>query len=162
MSEYQYYEFQAVDRPLTAEEMLELRAVSTRARITSTHFVNEYGWGDFKGRPDPWMERYFDAFLYLASWGSRPLMLRLPRGRAGPGSRSPGQDARAWAHDGFVILSFDSEEAGGDSRDDDGSGWLASILPLRAEIAGGDHRALYLAWLPVVQQAHTDEGESRT
>jgi hypothetical protein len=25
------------------------------------------------------MERYFDAFLYLANWGSRQLMFRLPR-----------------------------------------------------------------------------------
>jgi hypothetical protein len=34
VSEYQYYEFQAVDRPFTAAEMLEVRAYSTRARIT--------------------------------------------------------------------------------------------------------------------------------
>ena len=31
MSEYQYYEFQAIDRPLGAKEMSELRAYSTRA-----------------------------------------------------------------------------------------------------------------------------------
>ena len=31
MSEYQYYEFLAVDRPLTKQEMGELRAISTRA-----------------------------------------------------------------------------------------------------------------------------------
>ncbi len=35
MSEYQYYEFQAVDRPLDATEQTELRAMSTRARITA-------------------------------------------------------------------------------------------------------------------------------
>jgi len=49
MSEYQYYEFQAIDRPLTQEEMEELRAYSTRARITRTSFVNDYSWGRFKG-----------------------------------------------------------------------------------------------------------------
>jgi hypothetical protein len=42
MSEYQYYEFQAVDRPLTAGEQQELRALSTRGRITLTSFVNSY------------------------------------------------------------------------------------------------------------------------
>ena len=31
MSEYQYYEFQAVDRPLTEREMEELRSVLDRA-----------------------------------------------------------------------------------------------------------------------------------
>ena len=32
MSECQYYEFQAIDRPLTEKEMGELRSYSTRAR----------------------------------------------------------------------------------------------------------------------------------
>ena len=50
MSEYQYYEFQAIDRPLTAKEMGELRSYSTRARITPTSFVNEYSWGRLQGR----------------------------------------------------------------------------------------------------------------
>ena len=78
MSEYQYYAFQAIDRRLTATEMQQLRAYSTRAEITATRFVNEYQWDDFKGDADAWMERYFDAFLYFANWGTRTLMLRLP------------------------------------------------------------------------------------
>lgn len=47
MSEYQYYEFRAVDRPLGRTEQGELRAISTRARITAAGFVNHYDWGDF-------------------------------------------------------------------------------------------------------------------
>ena len=35
MSEYQYNEFQALDRPLTQHEMHELRKYSTRATITA-------------------------------------------------------------------------------------------------------------------------------
>ena len=58
MSEYQYYEFQAIDRPLTEKEMRELRSYSTRARITPTSFVNDYSWGSFKGNKDAWMEKY--------------------------------------------------------------------------------------------------------
>ena len=56
LSEYQYYEFQAIDRPLTEREIRALRAFSTRARITPTSFVNSYDWGDFKGDPRKWME----------------------------------------------------------------------------------------------------------
>jgi hypothetical protein len=78
MSEYQYYEFQAIDRPLTDREMRELRAYSTRARITPTSFVNDYEWGDFKGNADDWMEKYFDAFLYVANWGTHVFKVRLP------------------------------------------------------------------------------------
>ena len=46
MSEYQYYEFLALDRPLTEKQRAELRSISTRAEITATRFVNEYQWGD--------------------------------------------------------------------------------------------------------------------
>ena len=80
MSEYQYYEFLALDKPLTGKQRAELRSISTRAEITATRFVNEYQWGDLKDDPRKMMERYFDAFLYLANWGTRHLMFRLPRG----------------------------------------------------------------------------------
>lgn len=40
MSEYQYYEFQAIDRPLREADQAALRALSTRARITATSFTN--------------------------------------------------------------------------------------------------------------------------
>jgi hypothetical protein len=52
MSEYQYYEFVAIDRPLTAKQQDELRAVSTRGRISSSSFVNDYQWGRPEGRPE--------------------------------------------------------------------------------------------------------------
>ena len=78
VSEYQYYEFAAVDRPLGARELDALRGLSTRAHITPTSFVNTYEWGNFKGDPRRLVERYFDAFLYLANWGTRELIVRLP------------------------------------------------------------------------------------
>jgi hypothetical protein len=148
MSEYQYYEFLAVDRKLTPAEMRELRAVSTRAEITPTRFVNEYQWGDFKGDAFAWVEQYFDAFLYLANWGTRELFFRLP-----PGSLEletarrycPGHPAAAEGEP--VILSFTSELDGGDDEWLEPGGVLASIVAVRGEIASGDHRALYLGWL---------------
>jgi ABC-type transporter lipoprotein component MlaA len=41
MSEYQYYEFLAVDHPLDERQQAEVRALSSRARITATSFTNE-------------------------------------------------------------------------------------------------------------------------
>ena len=79
MSEYQYYEFLALDRPLTSKQREELRQLSTRAEITATRFTNEYHWGSFRGDPNQMMAAYFDAFLYLANWGTRHLMFRIPR-----------------------------------------------------------------------------------
>ena len=63
MSEYKYYQFRAVDRPLTPEQMAELRLYSTRARITPTTFVSEYQWGNFRGDEDAWMEDMMEQLL---------------------------------------------------------------------------------------------------
>ncbi len=81
MSEYQYYEFLALDRSLDKSEMAALRALSTRADITSSRFTNVYNYGDFNGSPQKLMEQYFDAHVYVSNWGTRTLMLRLPSGK---------------------------------------------------------------------------------
>jgi hypothetical protein len=157
MSEYQYYEFHAIDRPLTAQEMGKLREYSSRATITPTRFVVDYAYGHFKGDESGWMERYFDAFLHLANWGTHQLMLRLPLRVLPLEAVQPycaGESAGVTAKGEHVILDFVSE-------DDEGEGWieedgsvLASLIPLRADLAGGDLRVLYLAWLRCV-----DDGE---
>ena len=79
MSEYQHYEFQAIDRPLSEADRSALRSLSTRARVTATSFTNHYEWGNFKGDPKKLMERWFDLHLCLANWGTRRLMIRLPK-----------------------------------------------------------------------------------
>jgi hypothetical protein len=155
VSEYQYYEFTAVDRPLTPREQAELRSLSTRADITATSFVNTYEWGNFKGDPRQLMERYFDAHLYLANWGTRQLMLRLPKRVLDPASVADycmGDSASAWTAGRHVIVRLNREdEDGTDDWDLDGHGLLASIVPVRAALAAGDLRLLYLGWLRCVQ-----------
>jgi hypothetical protein len=149
MSEYQYYEFLAIDNPLTEQQQRELRELSTRAQITATSFVNEYHWDDFRGNPQTLMARYFDAFLYLANWGTRHVMIKLPESLldlAVAKQYCPGDATCAWAADSKVILSLYSDDEPDDYWDDPGTG-LASIAPARAELASGDTRLLYLAWL---------------
>ena len=67
MSEYQYYEFRAIDRLLTDRQMQELRAISTRAAISRTSFSNYYTFGDLKANPRDLLVTYFDASLYFAN-----------------------------------------------------------------------------------------------
>ena len=113
MSEYQYYEFQTVARRLTEREMEELRRYSTRARITPTSFVNEYSFGSFKGDEEAWMKRYFDAFLYLANWGTHILQLRLPDRLFSPETARqycPGGACSVRHKSGHLIFRFVSEE----------------------------------------------------
>ena len=57
MSEYQYYDFRAIDRPLTKKEMAALRSISSRAAITATSFTNHYEWGDLKADPSKLLEK---------------------------------------------------------------------------------------------------------
>ncbi len=154
MSEYQYYEFQAIDRPLTEADRQALRALSTRARITATSFTNSYEWGDFKGDPARLMESWFDLHLYLANWGSRRLMIRLPKrlvDRYRLDAFLEEVDCASLKVVGeSLILDIGRDEMEFDDWDD-GSGWLAALAPLRAEVLAGDLRLFYLLWLTAVQ-----------
>ncbi len=161
MSEYQHYEFQAIDRPLGAKEMSELRAYSTRALITATSFVNHHEWGSFKGDEDLWMEKYFDAFLYLANWGTHVLKLRLPSrllDRTIAREYCGGDRAFLREKAGKVILTYVSEDEER-AEWDEGEGQLSSMISARAELARGDLRALYLGWLLRVQSRELDGKE---
>ena len=161
MSEYQYYEFQAIDRPLTKKEINELRSYSTRARITPASFINDYSWGNFKGDENAWMEKYFDAFLYFANWGTRVLMLRLPARLLGMKTARlycSGESAFVREKNGMVILTFLSED-GDDYEWLEGAGWLSSLVPVRSELARDDLRALYLGWLLCAQVGDLDDND---
>jgi hypothetical protein len=161
MSEYQRYEFVALERPLTARQMAELRRVSTRAEITPTSFFNEYHWGDFKGDAIKLVALYFDAHLYLASWGTRRFVLRLKSEQVSTKSLHPyfvGGAARALGAGKHVIveLSSDYEEPDYYAEGSHDS-CLAALAPLRTELQGGDFRVAYLAWLLALQAGDVAE-----
>lgn len=163
MSEYQYYEFIAIDKPLTTQQMAELRSVSTRAKITATSFVNEYQWGSFKGNPKNWIAHYFDAFVYTANWGSCQFMLRVPLACLSPetlqtfqiemlGFFEIEQTATHW------ILDWQLNESENYERFDEyqGCNWMGQLVPLRDELLRGDLRPLYLGWLSGVYELNDD------
>lgn len=161
MSEYQYYEFQAIDRPLTKEEMASLRALSTRATITPTLFRNVYNWGDFRGDPSRLMGQYFDAHVYDSNFGIRLLMMRLPRRlvdlqAAGRYRVAPCVDVRPKGDFAIIELRVQDENGGWDV-DQDSETWLPGLVPLRNEIAAGDLRCLYLGWLGAAQYGFLED-----
>ena len=99
--------------------------------------MNEYHWGNFRGDTAALVEEYYDAFLHLANWGTRLLMLRFPVALLDPRSRSRycvGDRCRLVVVRGDVIVCATSEDEEGDDVDWDGEGVLSSILPVRAEI----------------------------
>ncbi len=160
MSEYQCYEFVALDRPLATKQMAELRAISTRAEISPTRFWNEYEWGDLKADPAKLVERYFDAHLHFANWGTHRLMLRLPKARIDMSALKAyftgGHAARLTNASEHVVLDFTSntEEL---EYDEESPGSLAALAALRTEVMRGDLRPAYLAWLLTVQMGDTDD-----
>ncbi len=160
MSEYQYYDFRAIDRALTKADMAELRSVSTRAVITSTSFTNHYEWGDLKADPLKLLEKYFDTFLYVANWGTRELCLRLPLELADYKmlrAMLAGEAAQVRKSGNSVIVAFENQFE--DDDWDDGTGWMGSLMSLRSDLLRGDLRCLYLGWLLCAQNEEFGEDE---
>jgi hypothetical protein len=163
VSEYQYYEFQAIDRPLDRAAQDALRSISSRARITATSFTNHYEWGDFKGDPRKFMERWFDLHLYLANWNTRRFMIRVPKGIVLQADIDPFLReidwVEVWTSGDNLIVDIQRDEVETDDEWDDGSGRLAALAPLRTDLLSGDLRLFYLLWLTAVQDEFVPDDE---
>ena len=161
MSEYQYYEFRCFDSRLSDADRTALRALSTRAQITATSFTNSYSWGDFKGDPKTLMERWFDLHLYLANWGSRRFMVKLPArlvDRTRCEAMLTGIDGASIVDAGEnYILDVCPDEMEPPEIDEGGEGLLDGLAPLRDDLLAGDLRLLYLLWLREVEAGTVDD-----
>ncbi len=107
------------------------------------------------------MERYFDAFLYVANWGTHWFMLKVPRHLVDVdlvNKYCPGGSAVIHEKGNHLIFEFTSETE--DHEWEEGEGWLSSLISLRADIINGDYRSLYLAWLFCAQMEEMEDDES--
>lgn len=164
MSEYQYYEFLALDRPLTTSEKTYVQGLSSRVQLTSTQAVFLYNYGDFRGNPKELLEKCFDVMLYMANWGSRQLMFRLPKSLVDLAALEAyclEDTISVSTTQNFVILDINiNEEEISDWID--GEGYLSSMVSLRDDLLQGDFRALYLAWLKAASISIEEEEEDYT
>jgi len=156
MSEYQYYEFQALDRPLTREEQEAVASLSSRVEPHPRRAVFVYHYSDFRGNPEKVLAQYYDAMFYLANWGSRHLLFRFPAALVDvaelqqysiPTDNDPPSETITVEQIGdYVVLGIrlDEEEGFGWVE---GEGWLDRLIGLREALLQRDYRALYLAWL---------------
>ncbi len=159
MSEYQYYEWQTLDRPLTPEERSVVNALSSHIDVTSTRAQVDYSWGNFKHDPIHVLVGFFDAFLYSSNWGERHLAFRFPTGLLDEAALQP----YLWAEsieltrfaDHVVLEIICNDEEGDEWIDDEES--LSTLAPLRAALLAEDYRMLYLAWLMIATLAGEDE-----
>jgi len=153
MSEYQYYEFQAIDRPLTQEERAAICELSSRVKPTATTASFNYSYGNFRGDPKQVLARYFDIMYYIANWGTQQLMFRFPT------SLINREAIELYCIDDYISLSFagdwailDWEFSQEEGFNDwiEGEGILSELIGLRQEILQQDYRGLYLAWLKAI------------
>ncbi|MCC7362303.1 MAG: hypothetical protein IT317_22675 [Anaerolineales bacterium] len=149
MSEYQYHEWQTVDRVLTADEQAAVNALSSHIDVSPSRAVVTYHWSSFKHDPKQVLLKYFDGYFYLANWGSLRLMFRFPKGLLDGADIEPYciADPITFETVGrYQVLDLDFNP-------EDGEGWmeaeagLAQFIQLRADLLAGDYRLLYLAWL---------------
>ncbi len=161
LSEYQYYEFLAIDRPLSARECGELRAISSRATITPTRFRNEYHYGDLKADPRKLLASYFDVHVYEANWGARCLALRLPADAVARRALAPyfvGETGSVRKTGPHLIIDFWSQTD--DPEDpEESSAWMDSLAPLRDALLHGDMRPAWVAWMAAVAAGGVDDDD---
>lgn len=163
MSEYQYYEWQTIDRPLTAAEQREVQALSSHMdTVTSTQAAVTYSHGGFKHNPAQVLLQYFDAFLYDSNFGSRRLMFRLPK------ELVDADAIEAYYLEDWIMFEEQDEylliEVCGEN--DDGYEWVESdgilgqLTSLREQLLQGDYRMLYVMWLKAMEtDADADKDE---
>lgn len=150
MSEFQYYEFQAIDRALTAADKKHVQSLSSRGKVTKDRAVFSYSYSDFRNKPIDLLDRCFDIMLYVANFGVRRLIIRLPKELV-----EPEQFAPYVVEGGLTVTTtqksviLDINLCCEDYYDwiDEDNGWLDGLVELRQEILSGDWRSLYLAWL---------------
>ncbi len=139
--------------------MRELRAISTRAAISRTSFSNHYEYGDLKANPRDLLVNYFDASLYFAHWLHAEVAFRFPKDAVDLRAlrryaTEQSLEIKTMASHVVVTMSVEREDF---DVADDGADWLSSLVGLRGDIASGDERSLYLAWLLGVQYGQVDD-----
>lgn len=153
MNDFQFYEFQALDKSLTADQQISLSYLSQNPLINEQQAIFTYSYGDLPRQPEDLVARLFDAMLYLSTWGSKQLLFRFAHSAVNVAVIEPYLVAHRikLEQDGlYFVLSLNLGE------DDtvewiDGEGELSRLTPLRRDLMAGDTRMLYLAWLKMVE-----------
>lgn len=170
MSEFQTYHFKTIDRPLTNKEQAAINQLSSRFSTTATSYSLSYAYSDFRHDEEKVLEKYFDAFLYEASWGARKLMFRFPKTLVDVKalkqyivddeeySRVIVKTKGKWT---LLKIEF-GIEGGWEEWIQEEPYWLDNMVELREDIINGDYSSLYLFWSKIrteILEYNEDEEE---
>ena len=153
MSEYQYYEFAALDGPISDEGLRYARGCSSRAEVSRVRWQNTYTFGDFHGSVDKLL-KYYDAHVYIANWGTVRLGLAFPEGVVTPDALQPYLRGGERYEDTLTIKEIGNRHIVWWERNEEGGWWdtggeglIDQLMGIREELMRGDYRALFLGWL---------------
>lgn len=161
MSEFQYYDFQSIDRKLKQSEISQISKISSRVKPTSYQAIFTYSYSDFPKDYKKVLAKYFDAMLYAANWGTRILCFRFPE------DLLDSKQVLPYCKDDIINLTktgkyyileicIDDEDLGGWF---DEEGTLDKLLAIRSDLINGDYRALYLAWLKGIESGYLEDDD---
>ncbi|WP_069789448.1 hypothetical protein A5482_016085 (plasmid) [Cyanobacterium sp. IPPAS B-1200] len=154
MGEYQYYEFQAIERGLTKVEQQEISRLSSRVGLTSRKAIFRYSYGDFPANEKQILAEYFDALFYMANWGTVKLMFKFPISLVDP------QELAEYIYSDVIsikktknhlILNIEINDEERCEWIEEDSNYLDDLINLRTQILERDYRVLYLAWLKAIE-----------
>jgi len=153
MSEHQYYEFAAIDGPISDEGLRYARGCSSRANVSRVRWQNTYNFGDFHGSVDTLL-KYYDAHFYFANWGTVRLALAFPKGAIAPEAIQPYLRGGERYEDTLTFKEIGNRCIVWWERNEEGGwGWTEAqgltdqLIGVREELLRGDYRALFLGWL---------------
>ena len=166
MSEFQHLSFQAIDKPVSGENLEYMQKQSTRAEVTPWSFTNEYNYSDFRGDALEMMRRGYDLHFHYANFGYRTVYIRLPTGLPDPETA-----AFYFVEDDFQFIEDKSGDGGTlciipcyETDQLDEMWGFDNVMPalqqLRSEILNGDLRPFYLARLAILTDMNHDSEET--
>ncbi len=146
MSEYQYYEFCSINKPLSKNAREEMRSLSSRANVGSHNASYVYNYGDFRGNPKKLVLKHFDVFFYISNFGTVQLLFKYPS------EQIDAERLKQFAMDDIIEVEQHGEYTLLDIQinNEEGFGWtegegvLPELLPLHAEIQRGQYHGLLL------------------
>jgi hypothetical protein len=153
MSEYQYYEFAAIDGPISDEGLRYARSCSSRANVSRVRWQNTYHFGSFHGSVDTLL-KYYDAHFYIANWGTVCVGLAFPKSAITREAIQPYLHGGERHEDTLTVKEIDNRCIVWWERNEEGGwGWtegegtIDQLIGIREELMRGDYRALFLGWL---------------
>ncbi len=144
MSEYQYYEFCSISKPLTKEARVEMSSLSSRANVGTHNAVYVYNYGDFRGKSDQLLLKHFDVFFYISNFGTIKLTFKYNI------SQIDIDEIKKYCVTDVITCTQHREDILLDIyvQNEDGFGWtegeglLADLLPLYDEIKAKNYQFL--------------------